>query len=56
MTEVLKKDGNIEAVVNDKQILENLDSSFRDIQKMFSSEADNNNDDTNKPELYITKK
>lgn len=56
MTEVLKKDGNVEAVVNDKQILENLDSSFRDIQKMFSSEADNNNDDTDKPELYITKK
>lgn len=54
MTEVIKKDGDVESVISDKQILDNLDNSFSDIRNLLGNSS--LNDDMDKPEKYITKK
>ncbi len=55
MAEILKHNGDVETVMNDKQIIENLDDVFNDIRNAVE-EAGSDTNDTEKPEVYITNK
>lgn len=54
MSEVLKQNGDVEAVISDKQIIENLDDAFGNIRELMENASTETTDD--KPEIYITNK
>lgn len=55
MSEVLKHNGDVEAVISDKQILDNLDNAFDDIRSSMENVTQGESND-DKPEIYITNK
>ena len=55
MTEVIKRDGDVESVISDKQILDNLDSSFGQIRDLIGASSEDEID-TDTPETYKTNK
>lgn len=57
MSEVIKQKGDVEAVLSDKEILNNLDDGFGDIRKkMADVNLQLGTGITDKPEIYITNK
>lgn len=57
MSEVINKKGDVEAVLSDKDILNNLEDTFGDIrEKMKGAKIQLGDGSTDKPELYITNK
>jgi hypothetical protein len=55
MTEVLKQNGDVDAVISDKQITENLDDAFGNIRDLIENTVQEDIGD-DKPEIYITNK
>ena len=57
MSEVMKQKGDVDAVISDKEILNNLEDSFGDIrEKMKGATMQLGEGSADKPELYITNK
>ena len=57
MAEIIKQKGDVEAVLSDKDIINNLDDAFGDIRsKMANVNGQIESGTTDKPEVYITNK